>query len=618
MSGWWLFRLIPIAAAASQAPRVDRGSLPLHVVGRYIVAQDGVTRVKLSCVNWAGAQLSKLVPAGLHLRTPEYLAKAIVQIGFNCVRLVYSLQALTAPHADPFWLGNNGSEEEAWINPRLQGSSPIQVLDAVVQASIAAGLAVILNNHNSDAGWCCSETDENGLWWNTNFSAKAWLSHVRQLALRYSTPTYGGMVIGFDLRNELRAAKISGRWFQPSWGEQPSDVDWRRAAIEAAAHVLHNSQMLVVVEGVDFSANLCGVEEKQLPGWMRNRTVYSAHQYSWYQMGLHLPSKIYDLSMWTHFRICICWVLGTVVFCGLLLRREEQRLRCVHRGACCLVVLGSTMLVVCIFIWLLGLVCGVVARSVTVVVEILGLTNVLWGTCYLWRSPSQALLRVACGRSNGGVQGACRWMLQARSRIASDGAQQQCQQEPGPSLEAWGHRGDTTHASSRQSRPLFLHALFVRRGLCHVSVWTIAAAPVFFHGSVHAVRMAHSTQWLWQAEADAKWGRLLRVQGSSGSNCGNKNELLPVWVGEYGPGFEDRRRQFDYFIHHDIDLSYWQMAAENGLDANNQFKEESFGMFLLDYNYSNLRQPPELMALIRQTFEPRVTHVNGRNQTRCL
>jgi endoglucanase len=40
------------------------------------------------------------------------------------------------------------------------------IFDKTVEAITKAGVAVILNNHMSDAGWCCSNTDRNGLWHN--------------------------------------------------------------------------------------------------------------------------------------------------------------------------------------------------------------------------------------------------------------------------------------------------------------------------------------------------------------------------------------------------------------------------------------------------------------------
>lgn len=50
----------------------------------------------------------------------------------------------------------------------------MQIYDKTVESLTNAGVAVILNNHISDAMWCCSNEDRNGLWHNKNYSADEW------------------------------------------------------------------------------------------------------------------------------------------------------------------------------------------------------------------------------------------------------------------------------------------------------------------------------------------------------------------------------------------------------------------------------------------------------------
>ena len=40
-------------------------------------------------------------------------------------------------------------------NPSLRDQTAMGVFDAVVAGLTEAGLMVLLNNHNSGAGWCC-------------------------------------------------------------------------------------------------------------------------------------------------------------------------------------------------------------------------------------------------------------------------------------------------------------------------------------------------------------------------------------------------------------------------------------------------------------------------------
>jgi hypothetical protein len=51
-------------------------------------------RVKLACVNWYGFQLEGLVLNGLDRQPLEKIAQKVADLGFNCVRLVYSLDVI--------------------------------------------------------------------------------------------------------------------------------------------------------------------------------------------------------------------------------------------------------------------------------------------------------------------------------------------------------------------------------------------------------------------------------------------------------------------------------------------------------------------------------------------
>jgi len=42
----------------------------------------------------------------------------------------------------------------------------MEIFDKTVESLTSAGIGVILNNHISDAGFCCKDTDKNGLWHN--------------------------------------------------------------------------------------------------------------------------------------------------------------------------------------------------------------------------------------------------------------------------------------------------------------------------------------------------------------------------------------------------------------------------------------------------------------------
>ena len=92
---------------------------------------------------------------------------------------------------------------------------------------------VILNNHISDAMWCCGETDGNGLWHNPSYSADRWENALIELTKLYAVEP---MVIGNDLRNEIRNDKNDH--LTPDWGSGNVDTDWKMAATKAGNAIL--------------------------------------------------------------------------------------------------------------------------------------------------------------------------------------------------------------------------------------------------------------------------------------------------------------------------------------------------------------------------------------------
>jgi hypothetical protein len=82
----------------------------------------------------------------------------------------------------------------------------LTVFDQTIFALNDNGVMVILNNHINDAIWCCSSHDANGLWYNANYTESDWLDTLFEMTSRYSQ---NEMVIGVDLRNEIREDKVN-------------------------------------------------------------------------------------------------------------------------------------------------------------------------------------------------------------------------------------------------------------------------------------------------------------------------------------------------------------------------------------------------------------------------
>eukprot|EP01084_Bolivina_argentea_P278591 475987_1 len=71
--------------------RVLSAQLPLYVKDRYVVDKNG-DRVKFGCVSWYGAEELDFVVGGMQWQTLSEIASIIPKYGFNCVRLLWSLE----------------------------------------------------------------------------------------------------------------------------------------------------------------------------------------------------------------------------------------------------------------------------------------------------------------------------------------------------------------------------------------------------------------------------------------------------------------------------------------------------------------------------------------------
>ena len=107
--------------------------LPLSASGRYLVDAAG-RRVRLAGVNWYGFHEDDGVAPGLDRTDRRALARRIALLGFNSVRLPFSLWMTeqAAPVPDRYLTAN----------PDLSGATPLQVYDACVEALTGAGLIV--------------------------------------------------------------------------------------------------------------------------------------------------------------------------------------------------------------------------------------------------------------------------------------------------------------------------------------------------------------------------------------------------------------------------------------------------------------------------------------------
>ena len=240
------------AAAASPA-------FPLRTSGRFIVDSNG-TRVRLNGVNWYGAESSDFVVAGLQVASLQSIVQQIKSFGFNVVRLPWSNQLYeTNPVVGSYALS---------ANPSMEGENALTILDQVIAALTNAGIMVILDNHNSNAEWCCSTADGNSLWYNSQYPQANWIADWQGMVQRYQN---NPLVIGVDLRNEPRSPA--------TWGGSSAD-DWHAAAQLGGNAVLNvNPNLLIFVEGVNYATDLSGAATLPIQLNLPHQLVYEAHNY---------------------------------------------------------------------------------------------------------------------------------------------------------------------------------------------------------------------------------------------------------------------------------------------------------------------------------------------------
>lgn len=259
--------LRPSLEAVGNITRAELVNPPLRTRGRDVVDVNG-KRFKLASANWYGASDEQFIPGGLDIRHRSEIADAIKGMGFNSVRLPYADEMVVSNPLIP--------SELLTANPDLVGLRALGVYEAVVNSLTDAGLAVIVNNHITQATWCCGINPCDAAWTNAYLGGLCrvkqtedqWIANWETIMKPYVN---NSRVIGADLRNEVR-----GFWGTMKWKA------WAKAA-ERAGNALLAMQpdWLIVVEGTSSSNDLAGVWERPVVLDVENRIVYSAHVYSW-------------------------------------------------------------------------------------------------------------------------------------------------------------------------------------------------------------------------------------------------------------------------------------------------------------------------------------------------
>lgn len=240
---------------------------PLSTKGARIVDATGQT-VLLRGVNWFGMETELQVPHGLWVRDYKEMLAQIKSLGYNFIRLPYSVQALRSNSI-------SGVDFSIGSNKDLQGKTPLEAMDIIVQEAQRQGLLILLDSHRLNN----ERIPE--LWYGDGFTEADWIDTWKLLATRYRNQPN---VIGADLKNEP--------YGRASWGTNDLTTDWRLAAERAGNAILAlNPNWLIVVEGVEKNVpgqklaihwkggNLEGVAKYPVRLRVPRKLVYSPHEY---------------------------------------------------------------------------------------------------------------------------------------------------------------------------------------------------------------------------------------------------------------------------------------------------------------------------------------------------
>ena len=125
-------------------------------------------------------------------------------------------------------------------------------------------IMVILDNHISKPGWCCSNDDNNGFFWDDHFIVEHWTTGLNQMATIFNgVPN----VVAMSLRNELRGDKAN----VPDW------YTYMRKGAEAVHKA--NPNVLVILGGLNFDTDLSFLSNRNAELTFSNKLVHEVHWY---------------------------------------------------------------------------------------------------------------------------------------------------------------------------------------------------------------------------------------------------------------------------------------------------------------------------------------------------
>ncbi|KAL3511360.1 hypothetical protein ACH5RR_030761 [Cinchona calisaya] len=243
---------------------------PLYTNSRWIVNESG-QRVKLACVNWV-THLEVVVAEGLSKQPVDVISKNIVDLGFNCVRLTWplflftndTLASLTVRQSFRMVGLTDSISGFQTNNPSIIDLSLIDAYQAVVASLANNNVMIILDNHISKPGWCCSNSDGNGFFGDEYFDPDIWIKGLTKISTMFKGVKY---VVGMSLRNELR-------------GQKQNVNDWYRY-MQKGAEAVHaaNPDVLIILSGLNYDKDFSFLLQKPVSLTFSSKLAYEVHWY---------------------------------------------------------------------------------------------------------------------------------------------------------------------------------------------------------------------------------------------------------------------------------------------------------------------------------------------------
>ena len=112
---------------------------PLSTRGSQIVDATGRV-VRLRGVSWFGLETTLHTPHGLWVRDYKQMLAQIKSLGYNVIRLPYSVQSLRSQNV-------TGIDFSIGANKDFYGKTPLDIMDRVIQEAQRQGLLILLDSH---------------------------------------------------------------------------------------------------------------------------------------------------------------------------------------------------------------------------------------------------------------------------------------------------------------------------------------------------------------------------------------------------------------------------------------------------------------------------------------